>query len=145
MSEISLAYQFPERLAHIKENLAELTQAQPRAMDAFAKLHTAATGAGALDTKTKELIALAIAVAARCDGCIAFHVHDALRAGATAAEINDALGVALMMGGGPSLVYATHVVDAVKQFAGDMKPELKSVNPQQSSRSAYLTSDHHFD
>ncbi|MEM9623874.1 MAG: carboxymuconolactone decarboxylase family protein [Pseudomonadota bacterium] len=145
MTETAQAEGFPERLAHIRSNLGELNQAQPETMEAFARLHRSATAEGALDNKTKELIALGIAVAARCDGCIAFHAHDALRAGASAAEINDALGVAIMMGGGPSLVYATHVVDAVKQFGGDIAPALESVNPQQASCSAYLTSDHHFD
>ena len=79
-------------------------------------MHRAGSEAGALDQKTKELIALAIAVASRCDGCIAFHTNDALNAGASEAEITDALGVAILMGGGPSLMYATHVVEAIADF-----------------------------
>ena len=110
---------YPDQLHHIKTNLGELSRAQPSTMAAFSKLHSAATEAGALDTKVKELIALSIAVAKRCDGCIAFHTHDALQAGASPDEIAEALGVAVMMGGGPSLVYATHVVDAVKQFGSE--------------------------
>jgi AhpD family alkylhydroperoxidase len=70
-----------------------------------------------LDTKTKELIALAIGVSKLCDGCIAHHTAGALKAGAGRDEIIEALGVAIMMGGGPSVVYATHALQAVDQFA----------------------------
>ena len=107
---------FPEQLEHIKNNMEVLSEAQPAVMDAFGSLHTAGSIVGALDAKTKELIALAIAVAARCDGCIAFHTHDALNAGSTREEITDALGVAILMGGGPSVIYATHVIEAIGQF-----------------------------
>ena len=85
-------------------------------MKAFWGLHTAALSPGALDTKTKELIALAISVSARCDDCIAHHINDALKAGATKEEITDTLGVAVLMGGGTSVVYATHAIEALEQF-----------------------------
>lgn len=107
---------YPEQFERVKQNMTILAEAQQKTMKAFSALHSAGIGPGALDTKTKELIALAIAVAARCDGCIAFHSHDALKAGASREEIADALGVAILMGGGPSVVYATHVVEAVDQF-----------------------------
>ncbi len=97
----------------------ELAKAQPKAMGAFSNLHEAAGEDGALDKKTKELIALAIAVTSRCDGCIAFHTHDVLKAGATREEVMEALSVAILMGGGPSVVYASHVVDALEQFEGE--------------------------
>ena len=84
---------------------------------AFWGVHKAAVATGALDTKTKELIALAISVAARCDDCVAHHIHDALEAGATREEIGDALGVAVLMGGGTSVVYATHAIEALDQFS----------------------------
>jgi len=71
---------------------------------------------GALDAKTKELMALAIAVAVRCDGCIAFHVHDAVDAGATADEIAEAIGVAILMGGGPAAVYGADALRAYEEF-----------------------------
>jgi AhpD family alkylhydroperoxidase len=109
-------HSYPSQLAKINTNMARLSKAQPNVMSAFGSLHRAGTNAGALDAKTKELIALAIAVAAHCDGCIAFHTNDALNAGASRDEITDALGVAILMGGGPSLVYATHVMDAIDQF-----------------------------
>jgi len=107
---------FPEQLSHIQGQMGALSEAVPVTMQGFGALHKAATAPGALDTKTKELIALAIAVSARCDGCIAFHTSDSLKAGASREEIAEALGVAVLMGGGPAVIYATHVLDAVTQF-----------------------------
>lgn len=66
--------------------------------------------------KVKELIALLIAVSTRCDGCIAFHSQAALNAGASREEIIEMLGVTVFMGGGRSLMYATHVMEAIEQF-----------------------------
>jgi len=110
---------YPDRLQNFEKNSRNLSSAQPSVMKAFWGLHTAAVAAGALDTKTKELIALAISVATRCDDCIAHHTYDALVAGATKEEIADALGVAILMGGGTSVVYATHAIEAVDQFVED--------------------------
>ena len=107
---------YPQQLKHIKANMSVLATAQPDVMGAFGALHKAGSANGALDGNTKELIALAIAVTARCDGCISFHTHDALKAGASREEITDALGVAVLMGGGPSVMYAAHVIDAMDQF-----------------------------
>ena len=107
---------FTDQLQTIKNYMGKLGAAQPETMAAFSRLHNAAAAPGALDTKTKELIALAIGVAARCDGCIAFHTHDVLEAGASEQEILDALGVAILMGGGPSVMYATHVLEAMEDF-----------------------------
>ena len=86
-------------------------------MNAFWEVHKAATATDALDNKTKELIALAVSVAAHCDDCIAHHTYDALEAGATREEITDALGVAILMGGGTSVVYAAHAIEALDQFS----------------------------
>ena len=110
---------YPDQLAHLQNQMGALSEVAPGTMAGFGAMHKAAVSNGALDTKTKELIALAIAVSARCDGCIAFHTHDVLEAGATPEEIADALGVAVLMGGGPAVIYATHVLDAVKQFQAD--------------------------
>lgn len=107
---------YPEQLTHIKRCMKTLNSKAHRTMDAFGRLHQAACENGALDGKTKELIALGIAVAARCDGCIAFHTHDVLEAGASREEIVETLSVAILMGGGPSVMYATHVIDAMDQF-----------------------------
>jgi AhpD family alkylhydroperoxidase len=85
-------------------------------------LHHAAAADGVLNAKVKELIALAIAVNVRCDGCIAFHVNDALEAGATREEILEALGVAILMGGGPAMMYAVDALEALKQFESELVP-----------------------
>ena len=107
---------FPSQLSHLKSLIPELSRGCPDVMQEFGALHKAATKPGAMDQKTKELMALGIAVAIRCDGCVAFHTHDALRAGATEAEVMDTLGVAILMGGGPAMVYAAHAVEALEQF-----------------------------
>lgn len=109
---------FPERLQRFEKNSEDLLSAQPAVMEAFWGVHSAAVASRALDTKTKELIALAISVFARCDDCIAHHTYDALEAGATKEEISDALSTAVLMGGGTSVVYATHAMEALEQFAG---------------------------
>ena len=107
---------YPKRLEKFEKNAHSLATAQPSVMKAFWGLHAASVSPGALDSKTKELIALAISVSARCDDCIAHHTKDALDAGATKEEIVDALGVAVLMGGGTSVVYATHAMEALEQL-----------------------------
>ena len=107
---------YPEKLAHVMSYIAKLQKGQPDAVKAFFELHHAAVKPGTLDTKVKELIAVAIAVAVRCDECIAAHTSAALKAGATDAEIMEALSVSILMGGGPAVVYAAHVVEAMEQF-----------------------------
>ncbi len=89
----------------------------PDTMKGFTSLHRASTAKGALSKKTKELIALGIAITVRCDGCIAFHVHDSLKAGASSKEVLETIGVAVMMGGGPSVVYGCEAMEALNQFA----------------------------
>ncbi len=86
-------------------------------MGAFEQLHISDTGDGVLNKKAKELIALGIAITVRCDGCIAFHVHDALKSGATSNEIEETIGVAVFMGGGPAVVYGWETLEALQQFA----------------------------
>lgn len=77
-----------------------------------------ASGASAktqqLDAKTRELISLAVAVTTRCDGCITVHAKEAVKQGATEAEIAEALGVAVAMNAGAALVYSARALDAVK-------------------------------
>jgi AhpD family alkylhydroperoxidase len=86
-------------------------------MKSFQGLHGASMHGGALDEKTKELIALAIAIKAQCDRCIGMHVAAALKAGASREEIVDTIGVAVMMGGGPSLMYGVDALKAVDEMA----------------------------
>ena len=105
-----------ERLHRFECNSQNLAAAQPAVMEAFWRLHKQTTAPAALDRKTKELIALSISVAMRCDDCIAHHVSDALKAGAKRDEICDALAVATMMTGGVGLVYSAHAIEVVDQL-----------------------------
>lgn len=77
----------------------------------------AAMADGALTNRTKELIALAIAVTRECDGCISSHARGAARAGASAEEVAEALGVAIMMNGGPGTVWAPRAAAAFDEYA----------------------------
>ena len=96
----------------VSQNMASLRTSTPGVMKAFGELGRAATAPGVLDTKTKELIALALGVAARCDACIGFHIQALVKLGATRQELDEALGVTTYMGGGPSLMYAANAVAA---------------------------------
>lgn len=107
---------YPGRYDRVQQNARRLGSAHPEVMTTFHNFHKAAVAEGALETKVKELIALAISVAVRCDDCIAHHIHDALDAGATREEMIDAIGVAALMGGGPGMIYATHAMEALDQF-----------------------------
>ncbi len=89
----------------------------PDVYAAFRALHGAAVGDGALDTKVKELIALAIAVVEGCDGCMASHAEAAARAGATHREVAEAIGVAFLMRGGPASVHGPRAYAAFCEFA----------------------------
>ncbi len=86
-------------------------------MKAFSTIAASAKKAGALDMKTKELIALAIGVAIHCDDCITFHAKAAVDLGATREEVMETLGMAIYMGAGPSVMYAAHAAEAVSQYA----------------------------
>ena len=99
----------------ISGSLAKLRAEAPEMMKGFIDLAAAATKGGALDKKTKELIALALGVAARCDGCLGFHTQALVRLGATKQEIVETLGMATYMGGGPSLMYAADALTAFEQ------------------------------
>jgi AhpD family alkylhydroperoxidase len=99
----------------ISSSLAKLRIEAPEVMKGFGDLAAAATKDGVLDKKTKELIALALGVAARCDGCLGFHTQALARLGANRQEIIETLGMATYMGGGPSLMYAADALSAFEQ------------------------------
>ncbi|WP_298884520.1 carboxymuconolactone decarboxylase family protein [uncultured Bradyrhizobium sp.] len=105
---------------NISANLKKLRNDIPDTMKGFAVLAQAATRDGALDKKTKELIALALGVAAHCDGCIGFHAEALVKLAATREEVEEALGMAVYMGGGPSLMYAADAIAAYEQFQQQM-------------------------
>ena len=107
---------WPELTKELKALMRTLRGDTPDVMKAFSSLAQAALAPQALDCKTKELIAVAISVAIRCDDCIGFHVKAALEQGASRAEVAEALGMAIYMGAGPSVMYASHAIEAFEQF-----------------------------
>lgn len=96
-----------------------LRQDIPDVYRGFNELSTAALAEGALSTKVKELMAMAIGVVHGCDGCIASHARGAAKAGATAKEAAEAIGVAILMNGGPATIYGARAYTAFTEFAGD--------------------------
>lgn len=108
---------YPALTQAITQQLTPLRKSQEATMQGFSAMARAAMSAGALSEKHKELIALGISVSARCGGCIGFHVKALRRLGATREEFDEALGVAVYMGGGPSLMYAAEALQAWDQFA----------------------------
>lgn len=104
---------------NINQHLVKLRQAMPDAMNGFTQLAQNATKDGVLDKKTKELIALAIGVSTRCDGCIGFHAKALVKLGATKEELMEMLAMTVYMGGGPSLMYAADAIQAFEEFSAD--------------------------
>lgn len=107
---------YPDYHKKLQSLMGQLSDEIPGPMSGFTNLHKKTVTDGALTAQMKELIALGIAVTVRCDGCIAFHVHDALNAGATREEIMETIGVAVLMGGGPSVMYGAEALEALDQF-----------------------------
>ena len=107
----------------LREPARALRHAIPDVYDGYRQMHAAAYAAGVLDQKTKELIALAIAVSKECDGCIASHARGAVRTGATESEVAEALGVAIAMNGGPGTVYGPRAFAAFREFAEEADPQ----------------------
>ncbi|AJQ93581.1 carboxymuconolactone decarboxylase family protein [Gynuella sunshinyii] len=111
------------------KNYTEITQdqhqlgsayrkASPDTMNAFLGLHKAAMAEGVVPKKYKEMMASAIAIAIRCDGCIASHIKAAVVAGASREELVEMINVAVLMGGGPAIIYGTQALAAVDEFLG---------------------------
>jgi AhpD family alkylhydroperoxidase len=100
----------------LKAPTRSLRDAIPGVWAGFGQLHKEAVADGALPAKTKELIALAIAVVKHCDGCIAYHAKAAARRGATDEEVAEALGVALLMDGGTASVWGPRAWEAFQEL-----------------------------
>src|ERR1700737_4753893 len=92
--------------------IADIAKHAPDLVRGYRMLATSRAKSGALDAKTRELVALAVAVTVRCDGCITTHVEQARKQGATADEVTDALGIAVMVNAGAALVYSARTLDA---------------------------------
>jgi len=116
MTEASKRYR--DLTQSVSTGLSSLRTSTPEVMKSFSELGRAATANGVLDAKTKELIALALSVAARCDPCIGFHAKALAKLGATRQEVDETLGVTTYMGGGPSLMYAANAIAAFDEFSG---------------------------
>jgi AhpD family alkylhydroperoxidase len=107
-----------ELLDQLTASGRQLRSAIPGVYSGYALMSAGAMADGELPAKIKELIALAIAVTRECDGCIAAHARSAAAKGATAQEAAEALGVAIVMNGGPGTVWAPRAYDAFREFAG---------------------------
>jgi len=107
----------------LREPAIRLRRAIPDVLAGYASLHQAAMADGELDARTKELIALAIAVTRECDGCVAAHARGAAKHGATEAEVAEALGVAILMNGGPGTVWGPRALAAFLEYAEPAVPE----------------------
>lgn len=112
-----MSKEYTSIIGDISAYTKELRTLIPDVMSGFTSMAKAATETKELDEKTKELIALALGVAAHCDGCLGFHTKALARLGATRQEIAETLGMAVYMGGGPSLMYAADALRAYDQFA----------------------------
>jgi AhpD family alkylhydroperoxidase len=87
----------------LEERLAQLGSEIPGPMTGFTRLHKKSIEEGALSSKVKELMALAIGMVVGCEGCIAYHVHDAVAAGATRQELLETISIGILMGGRPGI------------------------------------------
>ena len=108
---------YPQRRRDALTTIRPLREAAPELMRAYGDFGKQAYVAGALDQKTKELIALAISISKLCDGCIAFHAKGARAKGATCQEVVEAIAIAMQMGGGPAMVYGAEALAAFDQFS----------------------------
>lgn len=108
--------EYKKLLEEISKNLKVFSEKTPAKMKEFHELLQEVEKKGALDKKTKELIAVACSVLAHCEWCIAFHVKGALDAGANDQEILESAWVGVLMGGGPALMYAQGVLKALEEF-----------------------------
>ena len=115
---------FTQAADEVAAGIGLIRENAPDAAKAFGSLAVAATASRSLDSKTKELMALAISIVVGCEGCIAYHVHDAIQAGATRSELLETVGVGLFMGGGPGSIYAAHALEAIDQMLPVLQPAL---------------------
>lgn len=106
----------------VSKALESLRAEAPETMQGFSAMARGALKDGALSTLQKELIALAVGVAARCDACIGFHVKELIRLGVTREQFMETLGVVVYMGGGPNLMYAAEAIRAYDEFSARLKP-----------------------
>lgn len=117
-----MAKEFKAITADVAAYTGELRKLIPEVMQGFAATARAATQTQALDEKTKELLALALGIAAHCDACLGFHAKSLARLGASREEVGEAIGMAVYMGGGPSLMYGADALRAFDEFSRKAGP-----------------------
>lgn len=108
---------FSQITTDISTQMAKLRKEIPEVMNGFSALAQAATKDGVLDKKSKELIAIALAVANHCPGCIGFHSQTLVKLKASREELLETLSMAIYMGGGPSLMFAAEALEAFEEFS----------------------------
>jgi AhpD family alkylhydroperoxidase len=108
---------FTQAADEVVAGIGLIKEGAPDAMKAFVNLSVAATATKALDSKTKELIALAIGIAVHCDGCVAYHTRAACKHGANRQEVAETVAMAIYMGGGPAAVYGADALRAYDEFS----------------------------
>lgn len=106
-------------MADIEADIGVFAKEAPESIKGFGVMGKAAKTDGALSEKTKEFIALGIAISTKCDSCIGFHMRSLVRLGATRAEVCEALQMAMYMGGGPSFAYSAKALKAYDVFSED--------------------------
>ncbi|HSB25696.1 MAG TPA: carboxymuconolactone decarboxylase family protein [Burkholderiaceae bacterium] len=108
---------FTEVADDVVAGIGLIREGAPATMKAFGSLALAATASNALDTKTKELMALAISIAVRCGGCVAYHTRATVKQGANRQEVTETVALAVYMGGGPAAVYGADALRAFDEYA----------------------------
>lgn len=106
-----------EKLSDTRKNLRNLNSAIPDTARAFGALGKSVKEGGTLDYKTKELVALGMSIAARCEPCITLHTEALIKAGASREEVSDVLAMAIQMGGGPSMMYAAKALECFDELS----------------------------
>ena len=106
-------------MREMRRQLQKFNATRPETSRGFAALSSGARNHGVLDLKTKELIALGIAVSTRCEACVGFHIESLIELDATREEVADVMAMCVQMGGGPSLMYAAKALEAWDQFTAE--------------------------
>ncbi|MGZ5279806.1 MAG: carboxymuconolactone decarboxylase family protein [Pseudobdellovibrionaceae bacterium] len=118
--------------SRLQKLIGSLGKQIPGPIAGFLQMHQKSVADGVLSKKTKELMALSIAICSKCEGCVTYHVHDSIRAGASREEVLETIGVAIMMGGGPALIYACEALEALDDFEGHLHDQ--DEHPRETSQ-----------
>jgi AhpD family alkylhydroperoxidase len=127
--DINMMLDWNEYREQLTAGVKEIGQLSSGTVRGYVELSSAGQKTDLLGAKIRELIALAVAVTARCDGCIAVHSEAAIRRGASREEIAEALGVAVAVNAGAALVYSTRVMDAVREYPPDLRTADSTATP----------------